>query len=480
MKHYKIYKNLSIFFALLLLATSLYLLLIFKDVRAIENFENYAQAINSTFDRLINIEFGFLFQKKHLYLSQLNQSYATLKGSYKEASDRLKEEISKHPQKKDLYNSLYRLKNHLDLYYQTLHKLIVNYQTMGLDYDHGLYGSLRKSAHILENSFSRVHAQQHLILLLQMRRHEKDFMLRGEQRYVQRFLDKAQRLEKLFRTFSTSQQKRLFKHLLHYKKRFLSFVEAYQKIGLDQKSGILSKTAQIRAFYKHNKNEIDQKIQLIKHPLLLHRNIIFALLLSFFILAFFLFLAFRKEFEFAKERNPLTDLNGNKRINKHLEELKTKNKNRIIVYFDFDFFKPFNDHFGFKIGDEAINTFADLLRIEFGHKKYFIGHIGGDDFIVAATDVSFENVLKRIKHIQKNFHKVMKKHYTPDELKRGCSIQKDRFGEQRALPLLSVSAAVIKIPKAYKIQSIDEISDHFAQIKEVSKRYGIAAISLLS
>ena len=41
-------------------------------------------------------------------------------------------------------------------------------------------------------------------------------------------------------------------------------------------------------------------------------------------------------------------------------------RGRAFTYFDFDDFKPFNDHYGFRLGDRVIQLFADILRSVFG------------------------------------------------------------------------------------------------------------------
>jgi len=91
-----------------------------------------------------------------------------------------------------------------------------------------------------------------------------------------------------------------------------------------------------------------------------------------------------KNLAIARDQNPLTKLPGNNSIHEHISDTYyEKKKNYIYVYFDFDNFKPFNDKFGFRIGDRAILLFANILREFAGNKDFFIGHIGGDDFFAS-------------------------------------------------------------------------------------------------
>jgi EAL domain-containing protein (putative c-di-GMP-specific phosphodiesterase class I)/GGDEF domain-containing protein len=88
-----------------------------------------------------------------------------------------------------------------------------------------------------------------------------------------------------------------------------------------------------------------------------------------------------KNLAIARDQNPLTRLPGNTMINEFIEEsLQEQSLALAFVYFDFDNFKPFNDRYGYRQGDRAIMLFADILREASNPSKFFIGHIGGDDF----------------------------------------------------------------------------------------------------
>jgi len=72
----------------------------------------------------------------------------------------------------------------------------------------------------------------------------------------------------------------------------------------------------------------------------------------------------------------------------------------VLVYFDFDNFKPYNDRYGFRQGDRTILLFSDILKKTSGANKFFAGHIGGDDFfagfrIGALDKVSIDNKIQR-------------------------------------------------------------------------------------
>ncbi|MEX1162290.1 MAG: response regulator [Nitriliruptor sp.] len=94
-------------------------------------------------------------------------------------------------------------------------------------------------------------------------------------------------------------------------------------------------------------------------------------------------------------RNPLTGLPGNERILTELTERLERGDDLVLLYVDIDSFKPFNDHYGFLRGDEAIRATAGVLQsvaAELGDEHTFIGHVGGDDFVVVVPSDRADDV----------------------------------------------------------------------------------------
>ncbi|WP_173275362.1 GGDEF domain-containing protein [Paenibacillus sp. NEAU-GSW1] len=89
--------------------------------------------------------------------------------------------------------------------------------------------------------------------------------------------------------------------------------------------------------------------------------------------------------EAARTANPLTGLPGNEGIQSELQRRIRAKEAFAVIYADLDYFKWFNDYFGFSQGDDLIRYLANVLREEIalrGTANDFIGHIGGDDFIM--------------------------------------------------------------------------------------------------
>ena len=92
----------------------------------------------------------------------------------------------------------------------------------------------------------------------------------------------------------------------------------------------------------------------------------------------------------AKYANPLTILPGNVPINAHIDRLLENEQPFFSLLSDLDNFKPFNDAYGYRRGDELIQIIGHLLSNVAIDEKDFIGHIGGDDFILLFQSEDWE------------------------------------------------------------------------------------------
>ncbi|WP_125653389.1 GGDEF domain-containing protein [Paenibacillus baekrokdamisoli] len=103
--------------------------------------------------------------------------------------------------------------------------------------------------------------------------------------------------------------------------------------------------------------------------------------------------------EEARTANPLTGLPGNASIQREMKRRIESGKPFSIIYADLDYFKWFNDFFGFSHGDELIRFLSSVLQDvthHAGERVDFIGHIGGDDFIVLSDEVEPEKLCKQM------------------------------------------------------------------------------------
>jgi diguanylate cyclase (GGDEF)-like protein len=174
--------------------------------------------------------------------------------------------------------------------------------------------------------------------------------------------------------------------------------------------------------------------------------------------------------QIAQDQNPLTKLPGNSAISDHVARSSAgADRDRAFCYIDFDSFKPFNDTYGFRIGDRALVLFSDLLKSKLGTGSAFVGHIGGDDFFVGLEDWPQERVARHMRDLRADFAHQVESLYSAEHRRQGFIRAEDRSGRIQTYPLLSCSIAVMHIPKGVVVDNLDMLSNHIARLKQHAK-----------
>lgn len=166
--------------------------------------------------------------------------------------------------------------------------------------------------------------------------------------------------------------------------------------------------------------------------------------------------------------NPLTGLYGNLVIESKLKSLLETNKIFTIFYIDLDNFKAFNDKYGFERGDQAILMTAQILKnslTEKGSSEDFIGHIGGDDFILITSPEVEKDIST---YIIENFDKSIVDLYEPEDLRKGFIEVNNRHGRKEEFPVMSISIAGIRNINR-QFQNHLEIGEVAAELKKLAK-----------
>jgi diguanylate cyclase (GGDEF)-like protein len=174
----------------------------------------------------------------------------------------------------------------------------------------------------------------------------------------------------------------------------------------------------------------------------------------------------------ARDQNPLSRLPGNFMITEHVVSAFTSGCDHVFCYLDFDHFKPFNDHYGFRSGDRVIVLFADLMHKIFLN-EYFIGHIGGDDFFVASfakDQEAFDLFCSRIRELIVRFTRDVQDFYTPQDRQQGCILACDREGNEKEFSFLTVSAVIVYKGKNSSVNTPEELQKIFVIEKKNAKR----------
>lgn len=166
--------------------------------------------------------------------------------------------------------------------------------------------------------------------------------------------------------------------------------------------------------------------------------------------------------------NPLTGLRGNLDIMAEIKKRIKENSLYAVMYIDLDNFKSYNDYYGFMRGDNVIKLTAKILSDSInliGNHNDFLGHIGGDDFVIVTTPDKAEEMCN---YIITHFDNDIKYLYDEDDRKRGYIETTNRAGQKHMFPFVSISIAVVT-NEFRKFKSELEISEVAAEIKRKLK-----------
>jgi GGDEF domain-containing protein len=168
------------------------------------------------------------------------------------------------------------------------------------------------------------------------------------------------------------------------------------------------------------------------------------------------------------DASPLTRLPGNIAIEQVLKEKMAHGEKFALCYVDLDDFKAYNDRYGYARGSELIKLTGEILyrsKDEYGDPGDFVGHIGGDDFVLVTSP---ENVEAVCEAIIAAFDGAVPGFYDLDDRELGYIEGTDRYGVTRRFPLMSISIAVVTDARR-NFKSPLEIAQVATEIKEYVK-----------
>lgn len=175
--------------------------------------------------------------------------------------------------------------------------------------------------------------------------------------------------------------------------------------------------------------------------------------------------------EKAENANPLTKLPGNIVILDEVEKRIRQNRKFTVIYCDLDNFKAFNDKYGIAKGDEAIKLTADIFKKaikEKGNPDDFIGHEGGDDFVLLTNP---ENAWAIADEIIQEFNRDIQSLYTQEDLDAGGITAHARDGSVKRFPIMTISLAGVT-NEHRPITSYAEVTNIAAELKKKAKSIG--------
>jgi diguanylate cyclase (GGDEF)-like protein len=168
-----------------------------------------------------------------------------------------------------------------------------------------------------------------------------------------------------------------------------------------------------------------------------------------------------------REANPLTGLPGNLSINEETTRRLASGAPFALLQVDIDFFKAYNDHYGYARGDQAIQALSRMLVEAASHhgEGNFVGHIGGDDFVLLTTAEHAEAVGQEIIEA---FNAAVPGMYDPEDRERGYVEVMGRRHDVERFPLMSLTIALVSTDRA-QVTHLAQLADIAQEIKAHGK-----------
>ncbi|MCA9728470.1 MAG: response regulator [Candidatus Eisenbacteria bacterium] len=169
-----------------------------------------------------------------------------------------------------------------------------------------------------------------------------------------------------------------------------------------------------------------------------------------------------------RDANPLTGLPGNQRIEAQISRRIAGGEPFVFMYLDVDHFKAYNDFYSYQKGDQVIRVLSLILRdvVEHdGSADDFVGHIGGDDFVVIVHPDHAEAVGEEI---LARFDREVPMLYNATDRERGYIETSNRQGGLQRYPLMTLTIAAVS-NQLREITHVAQVSDIAAELKRFGK-----------
>ena len=178
--------------------------------------------------------------------------------------------------------------------------------------------------------------------------------------------------------------------------------------------------------------------------------------------------------EAARHANPLTFLPGNIPISQHIERLLSSGVEFVACYADLNNFKPFNDQYGYWRGDEMIRLVARLAVAHCDPQRDFVGHVGGDDFIILYQSAEWE---AQCQAFVNEFGRCAIELFDTPAREAGGIHADDRYGVPRFFPLTTISVGAVRI-QGSEFTSAEQVASIAARAKHEAKTRGEGLVIL--
>ena len=166
--------------------------------------------------------------------------------------------------------------------------------------------------------------------------------------------------------------------------------------------------------------------------------------------------------------NPLTGLPGSIYIEEQIIQRLQAKSPLAVCYADLDNFKAFNDKYGYARGDNIIRIVATILTESvtmYARKGDFVGHIGGDDFIII---IDYNCVDEVCSYVTNSFDTLIPFQYDEEDMVRGYIQAENRQHQLVKFPVMTISIGVVT-NRHRNLDSFLKISELSAEMKEYAK-----------
>lgn len=169
----------------------------------------------------------------------------------------------------------------------------------------------------------------------------------------------------------------------------------------------------------------------------------------------------------ARYANPLTQLPGNVPINEHMDRLLSNHGTFVACHADLDHFKPYNDIYGYRKGDELIVATAEIMQSCCDKQIDFLGHVGGDDFILLLQSHDWHERLSAMIH---RFDRTLPLFLHVEHQEQGGYFAEDRQGRRIFHPLPALSIGAVMVPADHGYPSHRELIADLTEAKKQAKK----------